>query len=774
MVRAFGTVLCTGMLWCILSSAAFATDRPNLVFILADDMGVDAIEGRHWPNELGCFTPTLRRLADQGVSFTNCRVNPNCSPSRAALMTGRCAIDTGVNGVLGRRKGDNICTGESFPPVVARVTNRLSLQTQERTIAEVLRDHGYYTILVDKWHCGYNLNGEGRGLRPEAQGFHEFFDWGATICEDDPNQVGDEHVLLAARHALEAVSRRGDRPYALFFHTYTAHRLHADAEGYLWWRVDPGLTPQTAGLPTNNVNRFIQNVEAFDTVLRRLLAENGLGVIDFATQTYDPASNSVVFFMTDNGTDSLVTAYRNNGAPAGKNTLFEGGIRVPLFAFGRNISTNQSLRGTADDSQISAVDLFDTLCDVVGAPSDLRDNEHGAFPRRSMSFADRIGFAPPGSLPRRDYTLSSLGLSLAGGEQVWRLALTGDRYKLVCNSGGVGFDPMLEDEFFDLAADPAEAVNLLREAMTLREVTAYRVMRERVIDEWPAAVGAADVTRPRHYTIEETSGDGRFLLIGHVVDGVLDDSLEEFYDRFLAARPGNLVGREMRPAQRAAYLLLRGVMQTRLSNGEASSDVQVVELPLASALVMSSRCGEVDGPMTIGFEDADGPDETEYRARLTFDLGTVLRLPSGFGVQDVASARLILGFRSDSRLWTEAEYFSRDTDCGVVVAHRMTQWSNDLWNEDHFDSSFLGWADPPPHIIPNPPNIVRGVPLPQGAWLGFRGNAELRNTVIGWYADPSSNHGLLIRAERLGGVPGDQHLHFLRDARIRIVLDRRR
>ena len=92
---------------CSLSTGAFAQSRPNLIFILTDDQGVDAIQWPVEPVDADMVTPTLYALASQGVSFSNCRVNPNCSPTRGCLMTGRSALDTGVCGVLGRHVGDN-------------------------------------------------------------------------------------------------------------------------------------------------------------------------------------------------------------------------------------------------------------------------------------------------------------------------------------------------------------------------------------------------------------------------------------------------------------------------------------------------------------------------------------------------------------------------------------------------------------------------------------------------------------------------------------------
>lgn len=350
--------------------------------------------------------PNLFAMAQQGVSFTRCRVNPNCSPTRAALMTGRSALDTGVVGVIGRyqpiEEPGNPCVSNSLQGVGAQVTNRLAIQTHEKTIADVLHDleeDGYYTILIDKWHLGYNEDQEDLGLLPTQQGFDEFYDWKATICEDDPNNVGDEHMVDAYEWAVNAVNNRpwiGEEPmpYALFFHTITPHKRHLDDDELAWWAVDPELTPHTAEYSTyegypNNKYRFLQNLEAIDTVISRMLGELAV-VAEIAEEwPYLDNSNTVVFFTSDNGTDPLVSTF---GGGRAKNSLYEGGIRVPLFVMGEDVPGNTS-NPIVNNRQVSHVDFYNTICHIIGASDEQKNNPLGKYPRRSMSFADSIGWS---------------------------------------------------------------------------------------------------------------------------------------------------------------------------------------------------------------------------------------------------------------------------------------------------------------------------------------------------------------------------------------------
>lgn len=417
------TMLAALALNCSFAVSAFAQDGPNLIFILTDDQGVESIDGPYWSNAMGCTTPTLAALARQGVSFTNCRVNPNCSPTRACLMTGRSALDTGVNGVLTRYASNvigNPCHESAGPltGIVARVTNRLALQTQEWTIGEVLQNMGYYTILVDKWHLGYNEGveptPEDRGLLPTQQGFDEVFDWMELIegvyriCQGYPDTFyADHHMVDAAEFAVAAAGRRAPgQKYALFFHTITPHRRHSDnpanpSQGYLWWDIEDkeNLIPVTRWLdvraPDNdgNIDRFLQNVEAMDSVIRRDLLLP-LGIIENVENEwpYIEESNTVVFFTSDNGTDPEVTSHRYGQWRGAKNTLYEGGINVPLFVMGEGVPGNVS-NPLVDARQISHVDFFDTIADIIEAPEAIRANPHGNFPRRGKSFAYNIGWS---------------------------------------------------------------------------------------------------------------------------------------------------------------------------------------------------------------------------------------------------------------------------------------------------------------------------------------------------------------------------------------------
>ncbi|MFG0330907.1 MAG: sulfatase [Phycisphaerales bacterium] len=439
---------------------AFAQVAPNLVIVLTDDQGIDSIEGAHWPNDLGVHTPNLAELASRGVVFPYTRVNSRCSPTRAGMLTGRHALETGVMGVV-----------NASTPTPDR--DQLALQTEERTIAEVLRDMGYYTILIDKWHVGWERT---LGQRAEQQGIDAFFDYHDYEGLDDPLEVGDEHVTLMVDLAVAAVNERPDpdQPYALFVWGIDPHRRYdlSRREPMGWWIVDTALLPSgedyyAPGFDTER-NRYRAVVESIDTELARMFRE--LGVVD-ESNLYQDESDTVVFFLSDNGTPMEV-ADRPTHA---KGSPFEGGLRVPFFVFGESVPAD----GAGLDRLVSHLDFFDTISDIIGADPAIR----GEAIRHGVSFADAIGWGTPGA--ERLYTISTHGQPDPADQ---RVALADREFKLVIPASHPGLLTAEEVEFYDLVNDPLEETALHIDTMSPEQLVAFDRMRQDLPLYWAAGV----------------------------------------------------------------------------------------------------------------------------------------------------------------------------------------------------------------------------------------------------------------------------------------------
>lgn len=484
----------------LVISAAVSAAPPNIVFILSDDIGIDAVEGANWPNDLQCHTPNIAHLATQGRVFINARVNPFCSPTRAGILSGRSALHTGVIGNIKRQDG-------SIPD-----RDLVSLQGHESTIAEVLKSMGYYTIHIDKWHCGYSVE---REQRPEQQGFDIAYNRFDYYYLDDPNLVGDEHISRMVNLAVDSVINRPDpnAPYALFFWTIEPHEdYYPDAYGHWWWRVDESLLPSGEQYYVTNpskdmeVDRYRANIEAMDTEIGRLL--RSINVVD-DNLDYQPDSNTVILYMGDNGTPREVAPRPDHAKGSG----FDGGVKVPFVVLGQNVPND----GLLHERLVSHMDIYDTLADIAGAPAEMR----GTAPRDGLSFADSIGWSQD-LLPQHEYTLSSVARYVMEDQQV---VLADAQYKLIARAGGKFMAPLATDQFYDLVQDPLEVNDLVQNGMDLDQNTVYLRMRDQVVNYWASSVSEKttdmiSVPLTNHLSISSDNAHYEQLLpLGHVKPG---------------------------------------------------------------------------------------------------------------------------------------------------------------------------------------------------------------------------------------------------------------
>jgi arylsulfatase A-like enzyme len=293
---------------CFSAGTAFTAGqaaRPNVLFLLADDLGY---------SDLGCYgatdikTPNLDRLAREGVRLTDFYANgPVCTPTRCALMTGR--YQQRIGGLEW-----------AIPPG----KKHLGLPTQEKTIAAMLRDAGYATAMAGKWHLGYT---EDRA--PNAHGFDRFFgllsgnhDYfthrennGEPDLYLDTKLVAREgySTYLIKQHALEFLEAMKDQPFFLYVAFNAPHWPNQGPDG-------AGRQVTLKGWAQGTRETYVKMVEAMDASIGEILSvldQQGL------------VENTLVIFTSDNGGDKFS---RNGPLAKGKGTLWEGGIRVPCIA----------------------------------------------------------------------------------------------------------------------------------------------------------------------------------------------------------------------------------------------------------------------------------------------------------------------------------------------------------------------------------------------------------------------------------------------------------
>jgi arylsulfatase A-like enzyme len=313
------------------SAAPSPAAPPNIVFILADDLGI---------NDLACYgrkehrTPNLDRLATQGTRFTSAYCAQSiCSPSRAALMTGKVPARLHLTTYLPGRPD---CVSQKLlHPVM-----RQHLPLEEKTLAEHLKAAGYATACIGKWHLG------GAEFTPTHQGFDVYRPGKVTTRPSETEGGKGEYELT--RWAEEFMEGNRARPFFLYLAHDTPHIPFAA-------RAD--LVARNAGAfnPT-----YAAVIEAMDDAVGRLLAKvDALGLAD----------NTIVIFTSDNGGVHMPegpheTITHNAPFRGGKGFLYEGGLRIPLLVRWPGMVP----AGRVVGAPVINTDWLPTLLDCAGLP----------------------------------------------------------------------------------------------------------------------------------------------------------------------------------------------------------------------------------------------------------------------------------------------------------------------------------------------------------------------------------------------------------------------
>lgn len=390
--------------------------RPNVLFVLGDDLGWADLSSYGSPH---IRTPHLDRLAAQGVRFTHAYSgSATCSPTRFSLYTGR---------FPGRAAG-----GLAEP-----IGNRAQgLEPGHPTLASLLKEAGYATALIGKWHCGFLPD-----YSPTRSGWDEFFGnfGGALEYFSKLGQLGEYdlyegdaeyqdlryYTTILTERAVEYVSRDHDRPWLLNLNFTTPH--------WPWLTEDDAETGAEIAAKVRNgggvrallhddggsVAKYKEMVESLDAAVGRVLT---------ALRRAGQEENTVVVFASDNGGERFSYQWPLSG---GKSELLEGGIRVPtLLRWPARIDGRQ-----VSHEPVYTPDWTATLLELAGARPD------PAYPLDGTSLA--------GYLLR--------GEDLPGRDLFWRVrrnrALRRGDWKYYRDANG-------GDHLYDLAADAREQADL--------------------------------------------------------------------------------------------------------------------------------------------------------------------------------------------------------------------------------------------------------------------------------------------------------------------------
>lgn len=326
----------------IPATASYGADRPpNIIFINADDLGWTdlSVQGSGYYE-----SPHIDRLAAQGMRFTDAYAPAsNCSPSRASVLTGTYMPRHGryTNGTSAR--------GEAKDRKLIPIENNRDFGKHTVTIAEVLSAHGYITTHMGKWHLGpdplahgfaYNIAGGVYGS-PVRYGYHSPYHFPNCVQEEEGEYLTDR----LGSEAVRFIEEYRDRPFFLYFATYTVHTpIQAKEEIEARYRekepteahYDPAYAAMIQSLD-ENVGRILKTLE-----------ELGL------------EEKTLVLFTSDNG--GVWPISKQWPLRAGKGSYYEGGTRVPLIARWPGVIE----AGTISHEPVVGVDFFPTFLEAAG------------------------------------------------------------------------------------------------------------------------------------------------------------------------------------------------------------------------------------------------------------------------------------------------------------------------------------------------------------------------------------------------------------------------
>ncbi len=322
--------------------------KPNVIVILTDDQGSIDLNS-YGAKDL--HTPNMDRLAKEGVRFTQFYAGaPVCSPSRAALLTGKTNLRAGLP--------NNVPIPER-----AEASGQYGLPTEEITMAEMLKENGYYTALIGKWHLGHREQN-----LPNGQGFDYFFghqrgcidNYSHFFFWDGPNKHdlfrNSEEVYYPGKHftdlmteeVKQVIDQKKDEPFFIYWAFNSPHYPYQGTPKWLDYYKD-------LPTPRKEYAAFVSNTD-----------EKIGSVLDYLDQT-GLADDTIVIFQSDHGHSREERAFWGGGNAGpyrgSKFSMFEGGIRVPaIIRYPKAIPADQ-VRGQV----ATEMDWFSTVAELTGS-----------------------------------------------------------------------------------------------------------------------------------------------------------------------------------------------------------------------------------------------------------------------------------------------------------------------------------------------------------------------------------------------------------------------
>ncbi|MCF7975261.1 MAG: sulfatase [Phycisphaerae bacterium] len=378
------------MVWLQVSTVASA--RPNVIVILADDLGYgDTSLFDGWVK-----TPQIERLASEGLTFTDFHTNSSvCSPTRAAFLTGRYQQRVGII------------------DVIASHLDTPGLETTELTISRLMKQNGYRTALFGKWHLGMEPRhnpihhgfDEFVGYLDGAADYHNHRDWYNGLNRQD---IKGYTTHLITDHAVRFIEENKARPFFLYVAHEAVHLPFQTPADTVENRPKKKLTSQEMWDPERIRPKYKIMLEEMD---------KGIGQILDTVKRAGIAENTFIFFFSDNG--AIGSGGSNQPFRGGKFSHYEGGHRVPAIAWW----PGRIAAGVTTHATTMAMDLFPTIMDFteIAVPETRQLDgtsmadlilHQAAFPDRQLFW----GYEP------------KLGTAMRDGH--WKMIVSSKKYEL--------------------------------------------------------------------------------------------------------------------------------------------------------------------------------------------------------------------------------------------------------------------------------------------------------------------------------------------------------
>jgi arylsulfatase A-like enzyme len=444
--------------------------KPNVVFILADDLG-----WRDLSNEGSTYyeSPHIDRIAKEGMKFTRgyatCQV---CSPSRASILTGKYPTNHGITTWIGDRAGEawrgTQRNDSHLPPEYDR-----NLRASEITLAEVMKKAGYKTFFAGKWHLGskgswptdhgFEINKGGWDVGSPRGGF--FSPWQNPNLESGP--AGESLTLRLGRETADFIEAHKDKPFLAYLSFYTVHGpIQTTPELWNKYRdkaTAAGLAKERFLFDRRLSVRQVQDCPIYAGMIESM--DDAVGMVLKKLDQLGLADNTIVCFTSDNGGVSSGDAYSTSNLPlrGGKGRQWEGGIREPFYLKAPGVTKP----GSTSAVPVNGIDWYPTLLELAGIK----------VPKQQQ--VDGVSLVPllkGKSIPGRPLYWHYPHYGNQGGEP--SSIITEDNWKLI------HYHEDGRDELYHLGKDEVEQKDL-----AAAELKRTKVMRAK-LDAWLKATKA--------------------------------------------------------------------------------------------------------------------------------------------------------------------------------------------------------------------------------------------------------------------------------------------